>query len=120
MGSIFTAECRCGFSVDHLSVGMGYDMKPERIPVACQACHPVWVEGVNKKKHTCRKCRRTAYLLHSSGNVAPAFEARPTRQYPWDSCREPTGGDLAPEQYSYRCPKCGQLEMKLVECGLWD
>ena len=129
MGYILKGECPCGFSSKELFVGGGeMDVNYCAIPVACPKCARLWVENKGKSESRCSKCRSTAYYLHVPTNYTPSdIAAKIGDDYPWDVSEMPADDPdeldldpLPPPDFSYRCPKCGELKMKLIKCGLWD
>ncbi|MBU4200307.1 MAG: hypothetical protein KKE37_08610 [Verrucomicrobia bacterium] len=121
MGEIFKAECPCGFKSRDLYVGRGMmNAHPYGVPVACPQCHIVWVTYSRSHRRTCRKCKATLYYLHEDGNFVPADVLKRFKvDFPWDwDCTEEEVESFP--EVRYRCPKCGKIEMQLVEAGCWD
>lgn len=125
MGNILKASCACGFKSGELFAGFGM-AGPEYCgtPVACPTCKRLWVQNHAKKGAVCRKCRATLYRLHDPENFGPADVARKLDgSFPWSVESIPSDNpdvDDCPPEFFYRCPKCGKMEMRLENAGLWD
>lgn len=121
MGTIFRAECPCGFKSRNLFVGCGImDTGRYAVPVACPQCHLVWVVDRKSGKRTCRKCTAALYYLHEDGSFTPAdVLARLKVRFPWGLDQAEEEVDELPK-VRYCCPQCGKLEMNLVHTGCWD
>jgi ribosomal protein L37AE/L43A len=91
------------------------------MPVACPQCHVLWVEDWKSGKRTCRKCNTALYYLHEDGSFTPAdVLTRFKVLVPWDLDETEEEDIGAVPKVRYLCPKCGKLEMDLLQIGLWD
>lgn len=123
MGQIYRAECACGFESDDLGVGCGMmDYNRCRVLAACPACHSIRDTDQHSGSRTCRKCKAPLFFLHEDGNFNPPDVLTKFKvSYPWESDRTADDDDAEPfPKVSYRCPRCGQMQLRLIPYGCWD
>jgi len=133
MGYLFKAKCPCGFE-DNVMVGCGMTGHCYA-PLACPTCHTLWKQDEKWGRRThCRKCNTLVYYLEDAGSFTGDPEFLRLREIPDEDnyCRTPWDFEAnweyarrsdpsKPEcHFSYRCPKCDQLTLRLIHEGTWD
>lgn len=102
MGSIFLAQCSCGYVSEDLPEGYGMaGPESERAVAQCDLCKEVVSIRVNSKRPRCPSCRHTVSVL-DTGQAAAGKPS--TGQFP----------------RGLECPRCHEFTVHLVEAGLWD
>ena len=102
MGSIFLAQCLCGYLSEDLPEGCGMAGPESKCDLAqCDRCKEVFSIRANSKRPRCPKCRHKVSVLDTEQASAGERSVG----------RVPRG---------LECPRCHELTVHLVEAGLWD
>src|SRR5688572_18725933 len=102
MGSIFEAQCLCGYISGELLEGCGMAGPQSCRDLArCDHCKEIVSIRANSERPRCPKCRRKVFVL----DLEQSNEGKPS------TC----GGTSGLE-----CPRCHRSTMHLEESGIWD
>lgn len=97
MGSIYTAQCPCGFEQPDLMEGCGFSGLDTSYEIqSCKHCEIIYSKQYGEDKilygkEFCKKCHRDL-----------------------------TRFEKIDEEEKYVCPRCGGHSLKFFQCGVWD
>jgi hypothetical protein len=102
MGSMYEAQCPCGYASDTLFEGCGM-AGPDtcRNLARCHHCQEIVSIGSSSARPRCPKCRRKVQVITI----------------------EPTAlvdSQSVPGPVKLECPRCGNSTLVLAELGCWD
>jgi ribosomal protein L37AE/L43A len=108
MGSLFSAECECGYTARslHTGVGMLSGSGMELGPCLCRECREVVTANIHDDDPQCPRCR--------SRDMRFYFQT-PTRRNDAAVFR-----DVEQTDRKFECPACGQQSLLFTRTGLWD
>jgi hypothetical protein len=119
MGNILRAACGCGFQTDALFLGGGMMNFTTYCgaPALCSGCGELHVLNYLDPRPSCPECGRDVSFyndpqLRSELNAGDSSE-------PVFSWRLETGTFVLADGL-FRCPRCGNFDMRFVRVGYWD
>lgn len=102
MGTMFEAQCTCGYVSETLLEGCGMAGPDSCRDLArCGHCRDIVSIRASSARRRCPACRRVVHVLTIEHQTL--FEAEPTTAL-----------------VNLECPRCGKPTMVLAEVGLWD
>ena len=104
MGSMFEAQCPCGYASDTLLEGCGMAGPDTYRDLArCEHCREIVLRSIRSSsaRRRCPKCRRVAQII--TIEQQPLFDAKPI------------AGHMNLER-----PRCGNWTMAVTQGGHWD
>ena len=102
MGTIFEAQCTCGYASETLLKGCGMAGHDScRELGRCEHCREIVSVRSSNVRRRCPKCRRVVQVITMEQQKISELE--PTRA-----------------SANLECPRCGKSTMVLAEVGLWD
>jgi len=114
MGSILSAECNCGYTIESVFIGAtraNYRTKCLMIHY-CDKCSRLFRENIFKKNISCPNC--------SNSNVIPYYTIdEPSKNKPliFSSSLDKL---IEMENKEYICPKCNKLSLTFLQEGCFD
>ena len=121
MGTVFIAECECGFKSEDLYLGEGMNSRHDcRVPAICLNCSSLMVINYYDKNFRCPECMdKGRVVLYNDLQVQAQDELKIKRPtvFSWN-----TDDDKGFRLYDihYQCPRCGKMKMKFINAGFWD
>jgi len=118
MGTICSAECKCGYKTKELFLGGGMmNFETEcSFPYYCQECNKLFIGNIYNKKVTCSECNSTDVVAYNKKEMISPFDTdimviSETISFP---------DNLSLTNREYFCPKCQEYHLKFSFTGMWD
>ena len=122
MGSIVSAECKCGFKKEVMLLGGGFSdfQNKASFPYYCPVCKNLFLGNCLAKKVKCKKC--------ISENVYPYDDKRACKKkgqevFEWDITDDEKDEEevtLILTDGKYICPKCNEYQLSFYSMGSYD
>ena len=116
MGNIIQPVCKCKSEFKELFIGVGMmETEKFKIPTPCYHCGTIFIKNLYEKNPRCpnSNCRRKVIPF---GEVTD-YESDIEGIMEWDL---DLNKRYVLEDKKYKCPKCFEVELTLLGCGLWD
>lgn len=119
MGSVYIAECKCGFKSEDLCLGVGMRSSNNiQAPAICINCNKLVVLNYADEKPVCPECKGDV-IFYNDIKMHAAEDLKKKRpvffQWSIDDNISFKFVDM-----HYKCPLCGKMKMKFERVGFWD
>ena len=116
MGSIVSANCECGLSIDAMRLGHGMAYREISIfPYYCKDCKTFFLEDSYSNDIKCSSCDSYNVVGYNNPEVAKKLE--PTA-FNWYNQKNNTSLKLGRE--GSLCPRCNKFLLQFETIGSWD
>lgn len=129
MGSMFIAQCDCGFESNMMHVGGGMRNFNEVLnaPALCEKCQILLVKNYLKQDPRCSRCGVKIKFYNDPSlfkgllpkNISDClFYWRLPDDF--NSSSTENNDFFCLPKADYLCPRCGKMNIRFIECGCWD
>jgi len=118
MGSVFCANCTCGYESEDLFLGGGMMNFHEvcNAPALCESCEEIiLLNYLAPAPYRCSKCKREALFYDTPSLKGELLAKLPV--FAWQVLGDKT---FTLSDAYYACPKCKQKNLRFYDVGSWD
>ena len=118
MGTICSAECKCGYKTKELFLGGGRMnfLTKCNFPYFCKKCNELFIGNTYDKKIICSECNSEDVVAYNKKEMVSPFDTNieirsETISFP---------NKLSLTNQEYFCPKCHKYQLKFSFIGMCD